>query len=314
MERRAKWDLLGLNSGSGRGTHGTKGVDAGLTFALSAASPHTYAAKDAYSSALGREVSWEEFAAACPELLSNIGDSVFDPVVAELAYRWFCPPRGEVLDPFCGGSVRGFVAGVLGMRYTGIDLSLQQIAANEQQLNELQAHLQARPTYVHGDSNVVLADPRECDLVFSCPPYGNLEVYSDDKADISNMPHADFERAYRSVILRACAGLRDNRFAVWVVGDYRDKKSGLLRDFVSMSIDAFAQAGLSLYNEAIIIDPASSAATRAPRQFVGGRKLTRTHQQFLVFVKGRWKDAVKACGDCVVSDLESVDVADEVGS
>ena len=38
------------------------------------------------------------------------GTSIFDPVLCELAYRWWCPPGGTVLDPFAGGSVRGLVA------------------------------------------------------------------------------------------------------------------------------------------------------------------------------------------------------------
>lgn len=33
--------------------------------------------------------------------------SVFDPVLCEVAYTWFCPKGGAILDPFCGGSVRG---------------------------------------------------------------------------------------------------------------------------------------------------------------------------------------------------------------
>ena len=43
------------------------------------------------------------------------GTSIFDPVLCELAYRWFCPPGGVVLDPFAGGSVRGIVASKLGL-------------------------------------------------------------------------------------------------------------------------------------------------------------------------------------------------------
>ncbi len=38
------------------------------------------------------------------------GTSIFDPVLCELAYRWWCPPGGTVLDPFAGGLVRGLVA------------------------------------------------------------------------------------------------------------------------------------------------------------------------------------------------------------
>ena len=61
------------------------------------------------------------------------GTSIFDPVLCELAYRWFCPPGGLVLDPFAGGSVRGIVASKCGRRYIGIDLSERQVAANRAQ-------------------------------------------------------------------------------------------------------------------------------------------------------------------------------------
>jgi hypothetical protein len=42
------------------------------------------------------------------------GTSVFDPVLCELALRWFAPRGGSILDPFAGGSVRGIVASALG--------------------------------------------------------------------------------------------------------------------------------------------------------------------------------------------------------
>src|SRR5690606_601202 len=63
------------------------------------------------------------------------GTSIFDPVICEIAYRWFCPPNGIVLDPFAGGSVRGIVASRLGRRYVGIELRPEQVAANAAQLN-----------------------------------------------------------------------------------------------------------------------------------------------------------------------------------
>src|SRR5882724_9329726 len=59
------------------------------------------------------------------------GTSIFDPVLCELAYRWFCPPEAQVLDPFAGGSVRGVVASLLGYLYTGVELRGEQVAANE---------------------------------------------------------------------------------------------------------------------------------------------------------------------------------------
>jgi hypothetical protein len=240
--------------------------------------------------------------------------SIFDPVLAELAYRWFGTPGGAVLDPFSGGSVRGLVAQRLGMRYYGIDLRPEQVEANRFQARNV-GHRFASPTgyaeWVVGESGQHLADPHNgpsnVDLVFSCPPYMDLETYSDDPQDISAMSAVDFWKAYRDIIAKSCARLANNRFAVWVVGEVRDPKSaGEYRGFVPGTIQAFADCGLSFYNDAILVTSLNSVPLRAARQFTGGRKLCRTHQNVLVFLKGSSKEACKACGDirhCMPDDL-----------
>lgn len=59
--------------------------------------------------------------------------SIFDPVLCETMYTWFCMPHGSVLDPFAGGSVRGIVASYKHMKYTGFDIRPEQVEANEKQ-------------------------------------------------------------------------------------------------------------------------------------------------------------------------------------
>jgi len=410
------------------------------------------------------------------------GTSIFDPVLCELAYAWFCPLDGKVFDPFAGGSVRGIVAAKLGRKYTGIDLSAEQIAANEVQASAILEHkegpakvkvsskwlrhkfacsvdyiknvchggccegsgrilisllpdeqeshrqagfdvkdglLQADPKTgkcphklssglcgVHGtdmkpfgciaspftlNSNNTLIvrnrytrmkchgqgelaykvfrasldlifggdeagricaeldagagdimatmprksydallyldglkhgmelqdgearwivgnslesatlAPGEYDYIFSCPPYYNLEVYSDAEGDLSNCAdYAEFLVDYRRIIASAVAMLKDNRFACFVVGDIRDKK-GLYRNFVSDTISAFQDAGAILYNEAILVTAVGSLPIRVSAQFPKGRKLGKTHQNVLVFIKGDWRKAVEACGKVEVS-------------
>lgn len=78
------------------------------------------------------------------------GTSVFDPVLCELAYRWFCPPGGLILDPFAGGSVRGIVASKLGRKYLGIDLRAEQIEANRQQAKTIGG--KPKPKWIEGDA------------------------------------------------------------------------------------------------------------------------------------------------------------------
>jgi hypothetical protein len=241
--------------------------------------------------------------------------SIFDPVLAEVAYRWFCPRGGKVLDPFAGGSVRGLVAMRLGLEYYGIDLRPEQIEANRYQTREIGERFAGEGGSVHwelGDSAEVLADPTKgwtgADLVFSCPPYMDLETYSDDPKDLSAMPRKEFWALYRRIIRAACDRLSDDRFAVWVVGEVRDTSSGVYRSFVPGTIKAFEDAGLSYYNEAVLLTSLNSVPLRAAKQFSAGRTLCRTHQTVLVFLKGNRKRAVEACGDishCMPDDLSA---------
>lgn len=230
--------------------------------------------------------------------------SVFDPVLCELAYRWFCPAGGLVLDPFAGGSVRGIVAARLGRQYVGMELRPEQVEANRGQLDLLQPEDPA-PAWHVGDSRQIgrrLADV-EADFVFSCPPYADLERYSDDPADLSTMDYPAFLTAYREVIAGAVGQLKPDRFACFVVGDVREKRgTGVYRNFVADTIEAFLDAGTHLYNEAILLTAYGSLPIRAGKQFAASRKLGKTHQNVLVFVKGDWKRAVAACGDVDVSD------------
>ena len=217
--------------------------------------------------------------------------SIFDPTLTELAYRWWCPPGGQILDPFAGGSVRGIVAGSLGYDYFGIDLRPEQIEANEEQASTIRPAVQ--PVWIAGDSIVMLDDVPDADFIFSCPPYGDLERYSDDPADLSTMEWHTFSAAYRRIIHKSAKALKPNRFACFVVANFRDKK-GHYRDLVGETVRAFEESGLHYYNEAVLLTSIGSAAMRATKQFDGGRKLCKTHQNVLVFVSGDWRIAAKA--------------------
>jgi DNA modification methylase len=203
--------------------------------------------------------------------------------LCEVIYKWFCPENGDILDPFEGGSVRGIVANYLGYNYTGIDIRQEQIDSNRQQALEI-LDVDNQPNYYVGDSNKVLDKiVREYDLVFSCPPYADLEVYSDMEGDISNMNYKDFLIAYRSIIKKACSKLKNGGLACFVVGEVRGKDGNYI-GFVPDTINAFIDCGMKYYNEAILLNPIASASMRAEGN-MKTRKLVKVNQNILVFKK-----------------------------
>lgn len=209
--------------------------------------------------------------------------SIFDPALCEVLYKWFCDENGSILDPFSGGSVRGIVANKLGYKYTGIDIRQEQIDSNrEQGLNILEVDNQ--PNWYCGDSNEVLEGfNKEFDFVFSCPPYADLEVYSDLEGDISNKPYEEFLRLYESIIEKSCKLLKADGLACFVVGEVRDKKGNYI-GFVPDTIKAFEKCGMKFYNEAILLNAIASASMRANGN-MKSKKLVKVHQNILVFKK-----------------------------
>lgn len=210
--------------------------------------------------------------------------SVFHPFLCEILYLWFCVPGGAVLDPFAGGSVRGIVANYYGFKYTGIDISQKQIDSNrDQSLSILPVDNQ--PIYFVGDSNNVLdgAWNKKFDFIFSCPPYADLETYSNLCGDISNISDYNyFLIAYASIIKKSVALLKNGSFACFVVGDLRDKKTGEQRGFVADTINIFRDNDMMLWNELIVLTGIGNAAIRVNMK---NKKLTKIHQTALIFKK-----------------------------
>jgi len=215
------------------------------------------------------------------------GTSIFDPVLCELVYTWFCPEGGLVLDPFAGGSVRGIVAALLGYCYWGCELAAGQIAANITQAKTICPD--NIPTWITGDSRDELGKAPMSDLVFTCPPYGNLERYSDNPRDLSTMEYPVFIQELEGIFRLATDKLKQNRFAVVVIGDFRDKR-GCYNGFVADTVQMFRGLGLRVYNDAVLVTAVGSLPLRVSNQFVENRKLGKTHQNVLVFLKGNVPD------------------------
>lgn len=295
QERKNLWKSLGIKSELGRGDNLTYNIGCfnyeDEKERQKQLKEHPIANFDGY-----REKS--KFGKCLPDSIGEAygrknvqATSIFDPVLTEIMYRWFSREGDKILDPFAGGSVRGVVASCLGRHYTGIDLSKNQVEANVEQFDEMKqkfSNICGTANWINGDSLYCkeLANG-EYNMIMTCPPYYDLEVYSEEEGDISNLDtYEEFMEVFEKIIDNACSMLSENSFAVCVVGDVRSKKTGEYYNFVGDTVTAFRKAGLHYYNEGILVNVTGTLPVRVGKQFNSGRKLGKQHQNVLVFYKG----------------------------
>ena len=216
------------------------------------------------------------------------GTSIFDPVLCEIMYKWFSREGDLVMDRFCGGSVRGIVAEKLNRKYIGIDIREEQLKENRIQTNRF-----GRDTKYYNTDNIPNV---EYDLFFTCPPYFNLERYSDLEEDLSNMNEDKWWINYENILSQSITNLKEDRFVVIVIGDVR-RDDGSYMKLPQRTIDIMEANGLKYYNELILLQEPATAAMRANKFMDNSRKIAKCHQSVLVFVKGDEIIATKRLGE-----------------
>ena len=230
--------------------------------------------------------------------------SILDAVLAEIILQWFTPgPHSATCDPFAGDSVFGYVSAYLGHHFTGIELRKEQAEINNNRVQGMTAK------YINDDGQNIAKHlpPESQDLVFSCPPYFDLEHYSDLPNDASNQKeYSGFLRILDNALTGAVSCLKQNRFAVVVMSNVRGGKRGGYYDICSDITRIMQRNGLVLYNEIILVNAIGSAAVRAGKQ-MKNRKVVRVHQEVLVYFKGDPQTIKTIFPEVEVAEIEADD-------
>ena len=227
------------------------------------------------------------------------GTSIFDPVLAEISLKWYCPrpveggPPVRVADAFSGGSCRGIVAAKLGLQYFGTDVSARQVEANRRQAAAVCGDCPYQPTWVVADGEDIETHFRDtfgataqADFMLTCPPYFDLEVYDAGPKDLSTLPSYDaFLAKYERILANATRLLKHQRVAVIVVGNLRDT-TGQLLDLHGDTKRLLGKHGNVLYVDAVLKTATASAPVRAGRQMRAASKVVGVHQNVIVTCRG----------------------------
>jgi DNA modification methylase len=207
--------------------------------------------------------------------------SVFPVPLAEwIILRYGGDPDGTILDAFAGGPPRALAASVMGYKYVGYEIRQEQIDENIAILKGL--GLSSSVEYRNASGITLDGDTKLYDMALTCPPYFNLEVYSDKPEDISNCKdYFDFDTEMCECAISHSRVMKPGAFVCIIVGNFRDK-NGELIDFRGDTVQNFKDAGFIFWQDIILSKNFASAAVRAGNAWKG-RKLVPRHEHLLVF-------------------------------
>ena len=205
--------------------------------------------------------------------------SVFPaPLMEMIIVRYGGPVGSSILDAFAGGPPRGLVSCIMGHQYVGFEIRKEQIEENEKTLKSLS--LQGA-RYIHSDGRFLGTD-QLFDCAITCPPYFDLEQYSDQPDDISNLgSYAEFNASMWLCAQAHRERMKPGSFVCIIVGLFRDKH-GQLIDFPSDTVENFRDAGFLYWQHIILSKNFASAAVRASNAWKG-HKLVPRHENLLIF-------------------------------
>lgn len=203
------------------------------------------------------------------------------PLMEWIILRYGGQPGSKILDAFAGGPVRGVVSSIMGHEYHGVEIRQEQINENQSILENL--HLQGAHYHL-GDARFfdTVLDCGPFDAAITCPPYFDLEVYSDHPDDLSNLSNYwEFNAGMFFCALGHAKLMKPGAFVCIVVGNFRDKNNELV-DFRSHTVQNFREAGFIFHQEIILSKNFGSAAKRSTNAWKG-HKLVPIHEFLLIF-------------------------------
>jgi len=207
--------------------------------------------------------------------------SVFPaPLVEWIIVRYGGPVGGRILDAFAGGPPRGLVSGIMGMEYVGFEIRQSQIDENQEVIKSLGL----KNVHYHlADGRFLEPEIGQFDMAMTCPPYYDLEVYSDQPDDISSFKsYSEFNASMWMCAHAHRPKMKPGSFVCIVVGPFRDKKTGELIDFPAHTVENFQDAGF-IYHQQIVLSKNFGSATIRSTNSWKGKKLIPQHEFLLVF-------------------------------
>src|SRR5574343_498181 len=121
--------------------------------------------------------------------------SVYNPDQAFFILDYYTEPGYSILDPFMGRGTRSQMSLYLDRKYTGYDDCSETVERNKM-LCEKNGFSDNNYRFFNSSGTKLegLEEDELFDAVFTCPPYYNIEKYSNSPGDLSYMSIENFDQ------------------------------------------------------------------------------------------------------------------------
>ena len=217
--------------------------------------------------------------------------SIMPANIVRRVIAFYSEPGDTVLDPCAGHNSRMQVTHEQGRNYIGYDVCHWFMEFNR----EVAGKIQKRDTraFFGGECDIILREQSsehleegDCsvDLVFTSPPYWDLEHYDDHPEQLGiGKTYEQFLDGLQRVAAECFRVLKPGKFCVFNVNDFR--KDGRLYLYHADTLDRFQRAGFEPFDVIIMLWPSIPFRSIFATQVERDKKTGKAHEYLLVFRK-----------------------------
>jgi len=217
--------------------------------------------------------------------------SIYNPDQAAFILDYYTKPGYVILDPFMGRATRPIISLYLGRKYIGYDTSIKTIELNKKIVDEKFPNAKCKLVYGDGTELIDLNFKENCiDAVFTCPPYYNIEKYSNSQGDLSYLSVSDYNKRIEILFNNLYRLLKPSNYktlefhpVIITVGSVRKGIEGLIdMDYIFQKIAR--ESGFILYDKIFTENITPGAGFTFRRNYCYSY-VTKNYETTLVFMK-----------------------------
>ena len=240
----------------------------------------------------------DKYYASDPELLKALGASsksvrgkegglsIFPYHLAEFIIKFYSEKGETIFDPFAGHNSRMQIVFNLGRNYIGYDISKDFMGKNfriKDNITNQCLITEGMPKIelYEKDSRYIHLEDDSVDMIFTSPPYWNLEYYGDEEEQLGERPYAEFLKELQKCFFECERILKYDRHMIINCNDFR---AGNYYSYHSDIISLMKNTHLPIYDVGIV-DWGSSIASCFASQIDERKYLAKRHEYLLIFKK-----------------------------